>query len=250
MKKLVGCVLILFIQNSILYSQYYDTSIYNTVSKSMNFNKWEEINSISVVFDYKQKKSNDNTSFSDLESNSKESLLIDKSSGIKHESTGDNFTMIEKINKKYLSFSSIFNGIVTKGEPEISYFDDENDYKKLGFNFIKNNSFLEIVVAINLFTRYKDSLVFINTTTLNNNICKVYGTKSFENPELTFLINEDYKIVCWKLKELSSYYFMNYSNYDGLIFPETIYSVLEPYKTFKKLLNLKQNIKFPENIFY
>ncbi len=55
MKKVFLLFFLIEIPTTFLFSQY-DQSIFEKVSKSMNFDKWDKLNSISLVFDHKQKK--------------------------------------------------------------------------------------------------------------------------------------------------------------------------------------------------
>ena len=175
-------ILILSLTFSKTYSQY-DKNIYNLVSQSMNFNKWNEINSISIVYENRQKNAGDEIPFSEIKLVSNESVIVDKKKGFKSERKYDEVSIVMKENKKFTSFLSNMDNY----KPDIHYHDKNDEVHNENYSFIYNNPDIQLIFLIKIFSGNKDSLLYIRNVDIYGEDCKMYFTPSIEKPIFTFL---------------------------------------------------------------
>ena len=240
-------ILILSLTFSKTYSQY-DKNIYNLVSQSMNFNKWNEINSISIVYENRQKNAGDEIPFSEIKLVSNESVIVDKKKGFKSERKYDEVSIVMKENKKFTSFLSNMDNY----KPDIHYHDKNDEVHNENYSFIYNNPDIQLIFLIKIFSGNKDSLLYIRNVDIYGEDCKMYFTPSIEKPIFKFFIDKNNKIrgVVYGEDFRIQTFYIDYKNIEGIIIPNTIVSFDKKYQNLYTLLDLKTDIYFPESIFY
>lgn len=248
MKSISGLLIfILTISYTNSYSQF-DKDIFSVVSQSMNFNKWKEINTLSVVYDNRQKNAGDETPFSRVTLISNESLVVDKNKGFKSERKNETFTIVLKENKKYTSFLSNLDNY----KPDITYHEKNDVVLEEDYNFIINNPDIQVLMPINIFTKYKDSLIYTKDVDIYGEDCKMYFTPSIENPIFKFFIDKHNNIkgMVHGSDFRTQHFYIDYENIEGIVIPKTVLFFDKKYQNEYTLLDLKTNIYFPQSIFY
>ena len=240
-------ILILTLNCTKSYSQF-DKNIFNSVSQSMNFNKWKEINSLSIVYENRQKNVGDETPFSEIKLVGNESVIVDKKKGFKSERKYDEISIVLKENKKFTSFLSSIDNY----KPDIQYHDKNDEVHKDDYNFIFNNPDIQLIFLMKIFTGYKDSLIYTRNVDIYGDDCKMYFTPSIEKPIFKFFIdkNNNIKGVVYGEDFRTQTFYIDYKNIEGLVIPKTIVSFDKKYQNLYTLLDVKTDIYFPESIFY
>ena len=229
------------------YSQF-DKDIFNKVSQSMNFNKWLEINSLSIIYENRQKDAGDEKSFSEIKLVGNESVVVDKKKGFKSERKYGEISILLKENKKYSSFLSS----VDNYKPDIQYHNQTDEIHRDDYNFILNNPDIQLIFLIKIFTGYKDSLIYIRNEDIYGDDCRMYFTPSIEKPIFKFFIDKNNKIkgVVYGEDFRTQTFYIDYKNIEGIIIPKTIVSFDNKYQNLYTLIDLKTDIYIPESIFY
>jgi hypothetical protein len=229
----------------------YDNELYSNVSKSMKFENWGNLKSVYFRYEEKMKESKNDKEFSDNNVVSDIKIVIDKKNGSLLNSISNSIQLIQKVNKKYITFINNIDGKIEKIP-----LDKNSPVKNKNFNFITNDNETKIISSINLFKSYRDSLFFIKNTEVNSEQLKIYGTGLKETePSFKFLITEDFIIrgMIFKSKssnETVSTFFTEYIELENILIPKITLNYSNEYDTMRNLIDFKTNDDIEKNIFY